>query len=295
MFGDCLAKACDLVRKHLPHMMAAAANKKEKDLLDAFPKQAFDAVSIADFTQGWNLSSASSYASFAKDKPLDPAEFAAQLGVQGKKFKVPQFLLKGEQVERQCVTQLFTQIHNHDLYGEKIDNLDESIRSQGSLSSLQIKSLCKPSFHLLRHHLSKWFMYKSRIRSAIISDRNKPAVNKLLESNPFEAKIFPDSDVKELTNPGSYKYILPALGLQLSDNSQSSQEPPRKKLKHQHDIPSNTQVTRGQQQNYGAPVRGRSSGRQAPSGRSFPRSRRGRHPYRGRGNSRRPRPQEQSS
>ena len=117
--GQCLAKTCDLIRKHLPHMMAAAANNKEKDLLDAFSKQAFDAVSIADFTQGWNLSSTSSYATFAKDKPLDPAEFATQLGVRGRKFSVPQFLLKGEQVERQNVNQCLTQLHNHDLYGEK--------------------------------------------------------------------------------------------------------------------------------------------------------------------------------
>ena len=138
-------------------------------------------------------------------------------------------------------------------------------------------------------------MYKTRIRKAILSDRNKPAVNKLLESNPFESKIFPDNDVKELTNPGTYKYILPALGLHLSDSSQNTQGPPRKKMKYNSDLTTNTQTTRGHQQNAGTRVNSKASVKRFPSARSFPRSRRGRYPQRGRGNSRRPRPQEQPS
>ena len=239
--GQMLAKAVDLFKEHLERIMSAAVNNKEKDLLDAFPKLAFTAPTIMDFTLGWPLSNSTSFAKFAKDVNLDPKEFSAQLKVPSLEFKIHESLLKNEKIQRHCLIQCLTQVHYLDLYGEKIDGVEDVLKTRNDISSLHMKAMAKPSLYLLKHHMKRWLIAKIRIRKAILTDRSKPAANDLLLSNPFENKIFPDKDINELMVDSPQKNILPALGLSMrskfaKDNPEratSQQEPPWKKQKTQ--------------------------------------------------------------
>ena len=210
--------------------MLAAVNSKEKELSDAFPKIAFGAPSIMDFTLGWPLSNATSFAKFAKYKELDPMEFSTQIKVP-LKLKVHKALLRTENVERHCLVQCLTLIHSQDLYGEKIDDIEEVVRIRNKVSSLHMQAMAKPGIYLLKHHLQKWIIAKIRIRKAILTDRSKPAANELLLSNPFESKIFPDKAISEMLTDSPQMNILPALGLSLDKEAHDNPEPPPKRQK----------------------------------------------------------------
>ena len=230
-----VAKIMDLLKDNMPHIMTAAINRKEKDLFDSFPKLAFGSSSLVNFGLGWTLSGSSIYATFAKDKELDPLDFAIQLGMTTMKFSVHATLLKTERYQRQCLLQLFTQLHYFDLYAEKIDGAEDALKTRNDIQSTHMYAMAKPSIFILRYILKNWLSTKVRIRKAILPDRSKPAANALLSSNPFENKIFPDKDIRELRMSSQNKNILPALGLSFKGNwTNDNSEPPTKKQKTYH-------------------------------------------------------------
>ena len=230
-----VAKILDILKDNLPHIMTAATSKKDKDLFDAFPKLPFGAPSRVNFSLGWTLSGSSTYATFAKDKELDPLDFATQLGMPTMTFTVHPTLLRNERLQRQCILQLFTQLHYFDLYSGKIEEADEILKSRNNIDPIHMNAMAKPTIWLLRYHLKHWISTKLRIRRQILPDRSKPAANALLESNPFECKIFPDKDISNLRKNNPFNNILPALGLSLKRNWPNNiSEPPVKKLKTYH-------------------------------------------------------------
>ena len=188
--------------------------------------------------------------------------------------------------------QLFTQLHYFDLYGEKLEEVEEILKSRNNIDSIHMNAMAKPSIWLLRYHLKHWILTKIRIRKAILPDRNKPAANSLLESNPFECKIFADKDINDLRKNNPFNNILPALGLSLKGNwSNNISEPPAKKLKTYHTSGSATTHTN---ENQSFPKYKDFQWKSTNRGQR-PRSGRGRSSIRGRGYAYKPKPGNQAN
>ena len=78
--GSGLASTLDLIKRSDTQMAEAVFDHNTTDLHNLFPKSAFDAVSLADFTSGWNLTT-SSFAAFAKDEDLKLSKLNTQLDI----------------------------------------------------------------------------------------------------------------------------------------------------------------------------------------------------------------------
>lgn len=67
--GTGLSTALDILKNVDANITEHVFDNKVKELHNDFPNYAFDSMSIADFTSGWNLPS-SSFVAFAKDQDL---------------------------------------------------------------------------------------------------------------------------------------------------------------------------------------------------------------------------------
>ena len=122
--GRGLAQTLDIYKKHEKLMTELAMDFKEKDLLNAFPDEAFENIAVAEIVQGWNLANETSYTEFAKDKNLDLNPLMSDLNVHVE-VKVDVALRDKERTAKKEMLNCITSLHLLDLLGEKIDNLPE--------------------------------------------------------------------------------------------------------------------------------------------------------------------------
>ena len=198
--GSGLAETFDLLKRHETTMTQTAVEKGFSELLETFPKTAFDAVSIIDFTSGWNFSNTSTFAAFAKDKEIDVKAFLNRIDSDVTKMdtRVNKFLLKKEKETRKAMIQLSTPLHLLDLMGEKIDKLEESVKNKSNISSSQTNSIARTISPVLKHTVCTWMIAKMSVRNAVLKNRDNPKVMKLLKSSLWEAGLFAEEAIKEV-------------------------------------------------------------------------------------------------
>jgi len=179
-----------------------AIEKGHSELLEKFPKSGFDAISIADYTSGWDLSSSSSFAAFAKDKDLDVNAFIRRIDGNAQQIdpRVGKFLLKREREARRTLVSVLTPLHLLDLMGEKIDKLDEPTKNRAALSSAQTNAIARTILPVVKHVMSTWMVAKMAVRSAILKDRNNPKHMKLLKSSLWDKDIFSEQAIQDVEN-----------------------------------------------------------------------------------------------
>ena len=238
-----LAQVQDILKKHENHMTEAAAELKEGELLDAFPKNAFGYLTVVDFEQGCDLTNESTYAAFAKDKNLEVNKFKTQLGVSDVVLKVDDPLLNKERLAKKEVVNCMTSIHLLDLLSEKIDQLSEKTRTDTKLSSSMIKAITRTLLPILKIAVTKWFLAKMRIRRVLLQDRTLPGVMTLMRSSLWDANIFPSKEINELKKNGAGKNMISILGIecinskrklsQIRDNHAHNTNQKRRKMNHQ--------------------------------------------------------------
>ena len=165
-----LAKVCDLLKLHDPHLTESASEQKTKELSNGFPKAAFENVMVAEIVQGMELTTETSYSDFIKDKNLDLKDLNRDLNSYVP-ITVDTALLDQERLSRKEVVNLFSTLHYLDLFGEKIDNLTEATKADAQISSSITKAIARSLLSTLKVAIMKWMTAKMRVRSAICKQK----------------------------------------------------------------------------------------------------------------------------
>ena len=228
--GSGLAATLDLLKGLDTQMSIATFDNNIKALFDLFPKTAFDPLTIADFTSGWNLSS-SSFVAFAKDKILKIEKLNEHID-ENRKFQVPHQLLIDEREARSRVLNTFTPLHFLDLLGEKIDAMDDLTRRSTGLSSAQTKAIGRTLLPNLRSDIIDWKVAKMKVRKAVLKDHNHPNNLRLLRSSLWDENLFPKMVADTLKEQGG-RYSTPLLGFgQTSSRNNGYQQNSNKRGRH---------------------------------------------------------------
>ena len=204
--GSGLAATFDLLKRQESTITETALEKGVGELRDTLPKTAFDAVSIIDFTSGWNLSNTCSFAAFAKDKEIDIKAFAHRIDGVAKHIdkRVNKFLLKRERDARRAMIQLITPQHLIELLGEKLDKLDEPTRNKEKLSSTLANAIGRTMLPVAGYLMCQWMAAKMAVRNAVLKKRHHPTTMKLLKSSMWEAGLCSEEAIREAeTHPTS--------------------------------------------------------------------------------------------
>ena len=242
--GTGLSTTLDILKNLDANITEHVFENKVKELHDVFPKHQFDAVTIADYTSGWNLTS-SSFVAFAKDQDLVVKNVNQQLNMNIN-FTVPKTLLTSEREARKRVINTMTSLHLLDLFGEKIDSIDEHIKRTTKLSSLQTKAIARTILPNLKFTVMHWMITKMKIRKAVLKDHTQSNNLKLLRSSLWDENLFPSSVTNELLNqPG--KNMAPLLGLDVATSSKNTKFQ-FKKPKKSFQFDTNTQYQSGNKQ-----------------------------------------------
>ena len=207
-----LSKICDLYKRNEAHMTEAALDLKEKDLNSSQPNAAFENITVAEFVQGWSLSTETSYSEFIKDKNLDLAPLKSALNTH-MEIKCEQALLDKERIARKEMGNCWTAIHLIELVGELIDNLPEQVQTDAQLSAPMMKALARIMTPILKVATTKWMISKMKVRRSIFRDRTNQDVRTLLKSSLWEANILPTKHINSLKRDGPSHNLIPILGL----------------------------------------------------------------------------------
>ena len=229
--GTGLCTALDIIKNADANITEHVFDNKVKELHNDFPNHAFDSMSIADYTSGWDLSS-SSFVAFAKDQDLVIKNINQQLNININ-FIVPKNLLTHEREARKRVVNTMTSLHLLDLFGEKIDSIDEHIKRATRISSLQTKAIARTILPNLKFTIITWMIAKMKIRKTVLKDHTQSNNLKLLRSSLWDENLFPSSVTNELlTQPG--KNMAPLLGLDVATSSKNNKVQFKKPKKSFH-------------------------------------------------------------
>ena len=205
-----LGTTLDLIKRFDTQMAEAVFENKLKDLQKYFPETAFDPVTVADFTSGWNLSS-SSFAAFAKDKELVVKSLNLQLNMNIN-FHVPKHLLAHEKEARSRLVNTLTSLHLLDLLGEKIDSIDEHTKRTTRISSSQTKAIGRTMLPNFRSTVITWKIAKMKVRKQVFKNHTNSNILRLLRSSLWDENLFPKSVTDDLVKHGG-RNMAPLLGL----------------------------------------------------------------------------------
>ena len=198
--GSGLASTLDFFKSKDTEITTAIFDNNNKKVNECFPRAAFEPITVADFTSGWSLTS-SSFVAFAKDKELSIYDAKNQL-IINRDITIPPHLLRLERESRRKLVNTLTTFHCLDLLGEKIDSLDEHIKTTARLSSLQTKAIGRtmlPNFHST---VVNWQYAKMKVRKAVLKDHTHSNNLRLLRSSLWCDNLFPDSVVTEIRTHG---------------------------------------------------------------------------------------------
>ena len=216
--GSGLASTLDIIKKCETEMSEAIFDNKLSELHKCFPKSAFDAVSLADFTSGWNLTS-SSFVAFAKDEDLDISKLNKQLNINVN-FQGFKNLLTIERDTRRRMINSFTPLHFLDLLGDKLDSVDENVKRTTHLSSAQPKAIARTILPNLKNDIISWKTAKMNLRKAVLKDHNHSNNLRLLRSTLWDENLFSKSvtdEVKERPSRNMANFL--GLGATSSSNN----------------------------------------------------------------------------
>ena len=208
--GSGLATTLDLIKKHEMEMSEQVFDNNVKSLHELFPTAAFNPVTLADFTSGWNLSS-SSFVAFAKDKDLVVKSLNRQLNINVN-FNVSQQILTAERDARRRLVDTLTSLHLLDLYGEKIDSIDEHIKRVTRLSSSQTKAIARTMLPNLKMNIINWKYAKMKVRKSVLKDHTNSNNLVLLKSSMWDENLFPKKVTDDLLEHAG-RNMAPLLGL----------------------------------------------------------------------------------
>ena len=229
--GSGLATTLDLIKRFDTNMTESIFDHNLKELHDHFPKSAFDAVSLADFTSGWNISS-SSFVAFAKDQELVVKALNRQLNINVN-FNVAKHLLTQERDAKRRIVNTLTSLHLLDLFSEKIDSMDEHIKRTTRLSSSQTKAIARTMLPNFKGNIITWMIAKMRVRKAVLKNHSHSNNLKLLRSSLWDEHLFPKSITDELLDHAG-RNMAPLLGLDVATSSKSNNYPSNTSKKSYH-------------------------------------------------------------
>ena len=190
-------KLMELLKNHEQQMTKIARDKSEKQLLQAFPADAFESITVVNL-KGWPFHE-DDYIEWAKDITLSLDDFKEAIRWQRFDLSCPPELLTKEREHRQLLVNQFQSLHLMDLYSSKVDNLSEDTKRKHKLSSTEGKAIAQIMLPNTKFLIAQWMQSKMEVRKAILS-RNSwlGDVTWILKSSLWNSSIFPKSAINDL-------------------------------------------------------------------------------------------------
>ena len=209
-------KMLEHIAKNSESLPKVAAGNKIRDVhKHTFNNTAFGAVTVANFTDNWPLSSRP-FHEWAQDKQLSTNELAALLSLNNisQDWSLSNDeILKNEQDSRQDVVLGTTITHLLEKLGEKLDILPEEIKLQNNLSSEHTNALAQLVCRIVGKLVSTWSVAKMRVRTSILNQYHNPDVINCLNSDLWDKDIFPLDMLKKLKQEGAGVNLGSTLGV----------------------------------------------------------------------------------
>ena len=177
--------------KHSPTAVDAIFRNDTKALETTLPSSAFDAVSVVNFTSGWNFTKNKDFSKFANSDILNMRTVSRRLEVTDT-IIVPQNLLKEEKTTRTRLVEYISGIGMFDCIIGKIDSTSPLHEA--------LKAATRHSVSFLKDYTEAWYKAKFAVRRAALQYTAKPISMKLLCSNMWEASLFGSDAVTDFIN-----------------------------------------------------------------------------------------------
>ena len=226
-----LSQILELLKIHEPSIAKATRDDKEKDILQAFPDEAFDCISMINLNKGWPFLE-NDYIEWAKDRILSLDDFKEAIRFEGlDTSSCTSELLKKERESRKLVVLQFASTHLVELYSNKVGSLDDTTKSRNRISSEEGKAIAQTMLPVMKHLIVQWMQAKMAVRKALFyKNIILGNVSWILKSSMWDSSIFPKSAIDQLRHEVTND-VAEKLGYRVTGYG-NTQQPPNKKMKH---------------------------------------------------------------
>ena len=176
-----LSHVLRLLQNNSPKAVDAIYRTNNKEYEAAFPASAFDAVSIINYTVGWQFTKEDAFSVFASSDFVDLLEASRKLEIRGTIFVPKQYLTE----ERSTRTRLIEYISNLGM----LDGIIAKVEANSPLNEA-LKATARHSLSFLKDYTDAWYRAKYLVRRIALQYTLQPLATKLLCSNMWEASLF---------------------------------------------------------------------------------------------------------
>ena len=197
-----LSQLLELLKIHDPMITKATRDdKSEKEIIQAFPDEAFDSISVINLNKGWPFIE-NDYIEWAKDRPLSLEDFKDAIRFDAlDTSKCTSDLLKKERESRKLVVFQLQSTHLVELYSNKVGSLDDATKSKNRISAEEGQAIAQTMLPIMKHLIVQWVKAKMAVRKALFYNNdflNKGNVSWILKSSLWDSNIFPNSAIDHL-------------------------------------------------------------------------------------------------
>ena len=191
-----LSRTLDLIKQREGEMLDALTAKQKDKLLATFPGDAFNPVTLVNFTQGWSLCE-SDFVEWACDKPLSIEQFKNQINLIGNDIRVPPEFIKNEQDSRRILVSHLASMHLIETYGNRVGEVTQT--EYKTVLPSECQAVARTLLPVLKHLTVPYLQAKMELRMSVLKgfENNFEAVC-LLKTSPWEPNLFPKAAIANL-------------------------------------------------------------------------------------------------
>ena len=221
-----LSETLDLLKRHENAVLDGLINKKDKDILTAFPGEAFDPSTIVKFTQGWSM--CSDYFEWAFDQPLSVDSFYNSINLPKCLWNpIPETLKIKEQDTRRVLVCHISSVHLVESFGIRASAAAHTEYKE--TFSSESRAVTRTMLPVFKHLSLPWQKAKMELRMAVLSgfEQNFESIC-LLKTSLWEPGLFPRAAIEHLAHK-RINNIPQMLGLlrQYPQDVGNARQPPR--------------------------------------------------------------------
>ena len=196
-----LCQLLELLKIHEPMITKATRDdKNEKEIIQAFPDEAFDSISIINLNRGWPFLE-NDYIEWAKDRALSLEDFKDAIRFDAlDTSKCTPELLKKERESRKLLVFQLQSTHLVELYSNKVGSLDDATKAKNRISAEEGQAIAQTMLPVLKHLIVQWVQAKMAVRKTLFYNNSilRGNVSWILKSSMWDSNIFPNSAIDHL-------------------------------------------------------------------------------------------------
>ena len=182
------------------HLLVADEVNGVTTAMDKIPNDIFKTISIANFSEGWTLSS-NSFLDWAKDELLSPEDAAIAMGLDYTP-RVSSSILKDELNARNELVHFLSGLRLLELFSSKLED---------SSMSTTLQTISQYFLPTLKKLVITWMASKILVRRKFLNNKKSPGGSQLLKGSLWCSKIFPEDIINSLKSKGAQRPIAPMI------------------------------------------------------------------------------------